>query len=490
MNMVSPILIHAERNPDQIALSDNQRSLSYSELSTRIKKVASGLQKLGLNRDNIAICADNRTEFVEVFLGAVYAGCVPVPLDLKWSLGEIQTVLGHCRPGLFFAEKALLKDLDTMGLQVYTFTDESEGSYDRWLDLLLPDGELAETNELLFIGFTSGTTGMPKGYSRTHRSWIRSFEATREAFGLVGLEHHCAPGPFVHSLSLFALMQTLYVGATFHVMRQFDAGEVLRLCSRFPDMVLFVVPTMIEALTRQAAVGSTKIGALLSGGGTWPETSKETCMKVFPQTKLYEYYGSSEASYIAFMDIAEQKPKSVGRPFPGVEVSIRDDHFHEVPDGNIGQLYVRSGMVFRGYYGMPDETADVFRDGWLRLGDYAFMDLEGYLYIAGRAKNMIVSGGMNVFPEEVESVLLRLPEIKEVMVYGTADDYWGEIITAAVQWNGCTSLSQEEIKTFCRRHLASYKTPKQLVTVDEFIYTGSGKIARQAMRDMLSGGLT
>lgn len=487
MNLVTSILQHAMDDPKRIALTDQQSSLTYSVLVHRIKRIALGLKQQHVHgHDKIVILSANRIEFVEVFLGAVYAGCIPVPLDPKWSKAEVDAVIEQCQPAMIFADQALANNLslEDREIRLLTFSDEEEGSYDRWLEPLQPEAEMDDTNECLFIGFTSGTTGMPKGYLRSHLSWIKSFESTREAFRLNPMEHFSAPGPFVHSLSLFALMQSLYFGATFHIIRHFTAGKVLELCKQVPEVILFVVPTMIESMMQEASPGQTRIQALISSGGKWSEASMMRCKEIFGDAKLYEYYGSSEASYISYTDVyADNKPDSVGRPFNGVKVSIRDEHFQEVPSGTIGQLYIRSGMIFSGYDHLPDETASVFRDEWLRLGDYASMDADGFLRLAGRAKNMIISGGLNVFPEEVESVLQRLPEIAEVMVFGVPDVYWGEAVTALVRWNGEKRLSTEEIKQYCRHDLASYKAPKQLITVDKFIYTSSGKIARHAMKE-------
>lgn len=488
MNLVVPIIRHAIEQPNTIALSDGHKSLTYMELVQRIEKVAQGLHQRGLARDNVAILSTNRIEFAEVFLGAIYAGCVPIPVDPRWSSNEVNTTIQQTQPKLIFAESAYVNDLAGQDIEskLYIFTDGETGSYDVWLDRLNTGAEFDDSNELLFIGFTSGTTGSPKGYMRTHSSWIKSFEATKEAFQLNHMEHILAPGPFVHSLSLFALMHSLYNGATFHILQHFKAHKVLELCERIPNAILFVVPTMIESMLQLAVPGQTHIQALISSGGKWSEASIKKCREVFVGTKLYEFYGSSESSYISYVDVTtEDRSDSVGKPFPGVEISIRDEHFEEVSTGQIGQLFVRSELVFLGYHHLPEATKAVFQDGWLITGDYMCKDKDGFLYLVGRAKNRIISGGFNVFPEEIESVLQQHPAIQEVMVLGVPDDYWGEKITALVKWNGQQRLSLEEIKDYGRKHLAHYKAPKQIITMDQFIYTSSGKVARQAMKEYL-----
>lgn len=488
MNLVESFLDYAYQQPDRIALSHGRESRTYSELVQRMKQIAQGLLQHGLIQDKVAILSMNRIEFVEVFLGAVYAGCVPVPLDPKWSSKEVNTIIQDCQPKMMFTETRFVKNLvfQARETEVLTFGDKDEGSYDHWIDTFKPEATMDDTNELLFIGFTSGTTGMPKGFMRTHASWIRSFEATSEAFELDTIEHMIAPGPLVHSLSLFALMQCLSSGATFHMIQHFSAREVLELCEKFPKMILFVVPTMIESMLEQAIPGKTQVQAIISSGGKWTETSKQRSKEVFKGAKMYEYYGSSESSYISYLNVNnELKMKSIGKPFSGVEISVRDEYCQEVPAMVTGQLYIRSEMMFSGYYHLPEETKEVFKDSWLILGDYVYLDEDGYLYLAGRSKNRMVTGGLNVFPEEVESVLLQLPEIHEVMVLGMPDPYWGDQVTALVKWTGPDRLSIEEIKQYSRQHLASFKAPKQLITVDEFIYTSSGKIARQAMKEYM-----
>ncbi|MCL6457062.1 MAG: AMP-binding protein [Gorillibacterium sp.] len=495
MNLVQHILKRAQINPHRIAISAGREERTYAQLMRLVQQVSNGLRHGGHTKRNIAILSGNCIEFAEFVLGVIYAGCVPVLLDPKWPSGERDKVIQQCEPGLIACEGRFAGDLAERYNeipQLYFGEDQQVGSYCSWLAAFEPDATAEENPELLFIGYTSGTTGFPKGYVRTHLSWLRSFEATEKAFRLNRIKQVLAPGPFVHSLSLFAMMQSLYSLATFHLLPEFDAESVLNLCSREPDMILFVVPAMIDALLRLVASNTAQVSmlALISSGGKWPESSKQRCREMFKETKLYEYYGSSEASYISYLEITgEEQPGSLGKPFDSVHISIRDEQFREVPPGTIGELYIRSEMMFAGYHQLPEETASIFRDGWLRTGDYMLLDQDRHLHLAGRASNMVKSGGLKVFPEEVEAVLLRIPAIREVMVFGKPDDQWGEQVTALIGWNGEQRLSLDEIRNYCHPYLASYKAPKQLVTVEGFIYTSSGKIARQLMKNRVREGM-
>ncbi|MDQ0195265.1 class I adenylate-forming enzyme family protein [Paenibacillus wynnii] len=495
MNLVQHILERGQIDPYRIAISDGREERTYAQLMRLVQQVSNGLRQGGHAKRNIAVLSGNRMEFAEFVLGAIYAGCVPVLLDPKWPPGEIDKVIRQCEPGLIASEGRFAADLSERYQeipQLYFGEDQQAGSYCSWLAGFEPNAMAEENPELLFIGYTSGTTGFPKGYMRTHLSWLRSCEATEKEFRLNRIKHVLAPGPFVHSLSLFAMMQSLYSMATFHLLQEFNAESILNLCSREPDMILFVVPTMIDTLLHLAATSTAQISmqAVISSGGKWPESSKQRCRELFKDTKLYESYGSSEASYISYLEVTgEEQPDSLGKAFDGVHISIRDEQFREVPPGTVGELYIRSEMMFAGYHQLPEETASVFRDGWLRTGDYMLLDQDMHLHLAGRASNMIKSGGLKVFPEEVEAVLLRIPAIREVMIFGKPDDRWGEQVTALIQWNGEQRISLDEMRNYCRPYLASYKIPKQLIAVERFIYTSSGKIARQLMKDDVREGM-
>ena len=443
MHCITPIMKH---RAERVAIVLDGEVIDYRTLQRDIARVAHVLQQA--HYKTIALDMPNSYDWLRTFLGAVAAGVTPYLLDPKWSTHEKQQVLLHHQPDCILTEKLLLRDKDTY--------------------------ELRQARSL-FVGFTSGTTGMPKGYERSHLSWIESFRVTAKAFRLEQTTHYCAPGPLVHSMTLFTAMQALVEGKTIHLQRKFDAKRVMALCESQHDLALFVVPTMLEALTSTSKCAT--IHALISSGAKWHDDSKERVAKTFPQTAQYEFFGSSEASYISYSD--GTKPKTVGRFFSNVDYTIRDEAFHEVAEG---LLYIKSPMVFSGYARNAQATNDVFRDGWLAVGDIVTVDEEGYLTIKGRAKNRIISGGLNVFPEEIEQLLAAHPAIQEVMVCGQQDAYWGEKVVAFIQWRK-EPLTRQELVAYCEPYLAHYKFPRDLIAVTTFYYTGSGKIARQKMKE-------
>ncbi|MBE3102852.1 MAG: AMP-binding protein, partial [Bacilli bacterium] len=252
---------------------------------------------------------------------------------------------------------------------------------------------------------------------------------------------------------------------------------------------LYVVPTMFASLVKELGKGDgrQKITRLISSGAKWEEGLKQKVRNQFQEAQLYEFYGASELSFVTYLDNQGniQKPGSVGKPFHNVEISIRKDG-REVTLGEVGLLYVKSDMVFIEYYQNYAETNRVFDNGWATVGDLAKQDEEGYLTILGRENNMIITGGLNVYPEEIESVLLQMLEIEEVIVLGIPDDYWGEKIHAIVKIKEGQTLKKQVITSYCRKQLANYKVPRTYHFLDSFPYTSNGKIARGELKELLT----
>ncbi|MGE7918370.1 AMP-binding protein [Viridibacillus sp. NPDC093762] len=488
MNIVDQIRDYAQTTPDKIAIQYNEIAITYKDFINCIHQVGNGLLSKSTEKNNkVAIFMHNKVEFLEVFLGAISAGYIPIPMDPKWSGKEICYVLSICEPTVLFIDEEFKGKV----LNVHYPVIVVGGNYTEWrqqFSTRIPT--ILHQPTTLFIGFTSGTTGDPKGFVRSHHSWIESCYATKEAFLMKQQDHVIAPGPLVHSMSLFAAFNTLFIGATFHLIDKFSPVKVVQVMQKVENTVLYLVPTMIEGILsylREHTVNLLEPKSIISSGAKWTEESKLETRELFRNSHVFEFYGSSEASYIAYLPATEQiiKPKSVGKPFPKVKISIRHDDGTEVEPGEIGQLFVSSDMVFDCYFKNEIETDKVLQGSWLALGDYALKDKEGYLYIVGRVKNMMITGGLNVFPEEIEDVLRSLDEVSEVLVFGQPDTYWGEKIVAIIQWKSNKELSNPQIKEYCRKHLATYKIPRIIKSVNDFQYTGSGKIARDKMQKQI-----
>ncbi len=438
-----------QHDSEKVAVVLEQKEITYKALLHEVKKLAGYFQQQQYS--TIGIHMENSIEWIQLFLGAITAGVTPVLFDTKWSAHEYEKIRQFLPVDIIFTAAP---EIDT----AWPFECREAAS--------------------LFIGFTSGTTGMPKGYERTHASWLESFRVTSDAFRLEQVEHYYAPGPLVHSMTLFAMMQALVEGKTIHLHQKFQESSAVALLKKYPQMALFVVPTMVEKL---AATGERyEAAAIISSGAKWSDESRQRIKRAFPNVPQYEFYGASEASYISYSD--GTNTLSVGKPFSNVQISIRNEDFQEVAEG---ELYIKSPMVFSGYVKNEAATKEIFRDGWLKVGDIATMDEAGYLYLIGREKNKIITGGLNVFPEEVENVLARHSAVEEVIVMGMEDTYWGEKVVACVKWKN-EPCSEDEMRAYCSLYLPAYKIPKAYVSVATFAYTASGKIARNVMKQQLA----
>ncbi|MCI4137561.1 AMP-binding protein [Bacillus vallismortis] len=499
MNIADQIKSYAIISPDKTAIKTNKRNLNYQELDLSTNKVAHALLEQNKAKGcKLAIIMDNSIEFLQVFVGAAKAGWIVVPLDPKWSSREVELVLEECAPELIITEAAYLRKCKTsfQKFKVITIeidrgedTNTSYKTFDHWTSDFPDTSPLdAYHEDILLIGFTSGTTGKPKGYLRSHLTWFESFYSTNDEFNIGYHDKMIAPGPLVHSLSLYAAIHALFIGAEFYLMEKFGAGAFLDVLKTESNLVVYMVPTMAQAVIEEQKKQTRTIcapKAIISSGAKWSQESKREVTKYLFTTNIYEFYGSSEASFITVLNPEgnQSKPDSVGRAFRHVEISIRDKDGNEVKNDEIGKIFIKSNMIFSGYFKMPEESKRVMHGEWLETGDYAKRDEDNFIFIVGRAKNMIISGGLNIYPEEIEHVLNGLDEIDEAIIAGCPDRYWGEKPVAFIKWNTKQTLTLQEVKDYCGRYLASFKKPREIIHVDSFPYTSSGKIARQQLID-------
>lgn len=516
MLITDTFCLYSKENPNKTAIQLKEQNITYGKLHKLINQTAHALLSLTKqarkkeNTHRVAFLLDNSIEFLQLFLAAAKIGWIAVPLDTKWNKHEIETIMEKAHPDVLITQEKYVDKLSNISSDFPFIIIERNGESSKLSgNTRVPFKQLVHQqldcepsipkvskHAPFYMGFTSGTTGTPKAYTRSHHSWVESFNGSHVEFGLDSNDHVLVPGPLVHSLFLYASIHTLSIGGTVHLLEKFSAPKVVEALSERAITVVYGVPTMFEAIFHFIHKHSeyrkppTHFRTIISSGAKWSPVSKQQFASIFPDVSLFEFYGASELSFVTVLDPKgnAEKPDSVGRPFHHVKISLRDAEGKKVKPGEVGKLYIHSKMVFSGYDQNEAETKRVLQDGWATVGDFARQDEEGYIYIVGREKNMIIYGGLNVFPEEVETVLLQLPDINEAAVVGVSDEYWGEKIVAFIKFKEGKQLKKREIQSFCRKQLAHYKCPREVIFVHTFPYTSSGKIARNTLKEWIETG--
>ncbi|GAA4412355.1 class I adenylate-forming enzyme family protein [Quisquiliibacterium transsilvanicum] len=493
-----------ERTPDKVAAISRSRSLTYSQLDRRIDKVANALLASGLREgDAAAVFARNRIEWIELLFGCARAGVTCVPVNARFAQAEVDYVLQHSQPRLLVCEDELLDGLMAGGSPldpscIVVLGDRPGGlrAYEDWLApasekrVEVPSG----IDTCWFLGYTSGTTGRPKAVIKTqHRLAVSALYAA-SAFGLRASDTSLIVMPLFHANGIFFQLVQLSVGGTIYVMEQFDAEEALRVIDQHRISFASLVPTMYSLIMDLPVAVSERYDrssfrSLLSSSAPLAMATKYRMREFFPGAAMHEFYGATETGLVTHLAPADQmrKEASVGQAFPGVEVRLRRADGSESAVGEVGEIHARGvAFAYEGYYKDPELTARSFdADGWFSAGDLATRDDEGFFHLVDRKNDLIISGGENIYPTEVEGVLLGHPAIAEVAVVGEPDEKWGDRVCAVVRLHEGESLSAEQLRAWCRDRIASYKIPRKLLVWNEIPRNPTGKVLRRVIRERL-----
>ncbi|MBY0598683.1 acyl-CoA synthetase [Bacillus bingmayongensis] len=479
MGITSSYRKHACLHPNKIALQEKDRLLTYKEWHESVCQVANWLNKEKTTNKTIAILLENRIEFLQIFAGAAMAGWVCVPLDLKWKQDEIKERLKLANPSIVISEHYKLSEIPRI--------DEKILSIHEWNQMIDDQLNVYHASKSVkhlpfYMGFTSGSTGKAKAFLRAQESWVHSFDCNLHDFHMKNNDTVLLAGTLVHSLFLYGAISALYLGQTVCLVEKFIPNHILSILKQEKISVMYTVPTMLEALYKEESVIEQEM-KIISSGAKWEAEAKQKVKNVFPHAKRYEFYGASELSFVtALTELeSERKASSVGKPCHNVQIRICNEKGKELKQGEIGTVYVKSDQFFMGYVLNGDLSCQVTEDGWMTVYDIGYQDEEGFLYIVGREKNMILFGGINIFPEEIESVLSTHPDIKEIVIVGIKDEYWGEKPVAIVKGKA----TKQELKSFCLQRLSSFKIPKEWYFIDEIPHTSSGKIAREVAKRII-----
>jgi acyl-CoA synthetase (AMP-forming)/AMP-acid ligase II len=472
-------------HPQRTALVVAGDAISFSALHERVKNIAAALAAKGFAAgDRLALLLPNSPEYIELVYACSWLGVTAVPINARLSAAEIDRVLLDAKPRGLVRHSSLPRP--TVELPWQLVLDEKPFDV---LNESCPD-PVYDPEAILALIYTSGTTGQPKGVKVTHANILANLDHFSYWMGYRegGVYLHAAP--IFHIADFPAMFAAPAFGARQVTIPKFSPQGFCELVQRERVTHTVLVPTMVNLLTQMPEAKPYDLSSLevLAYGGSpmAPELVRRT-RKLLPNVKLLQCYGLSETGFLTGLedwDHVEGKLLSCGRPCPGIDLRVEDETGKEVEVGQHGELVARGANVMRGYWNDPEDTALAFRNGMFRTGDIGYQDSEGYFYILDRLKDMIVTGGENVYSGEVEAVICKHPAVREVAVFGIPDPQWGELVMACVVLKPGMVLIANDLTSHCKQFLANYKVPRRVEFSDtELPKSGSGKILKRILRE-------
>jgi long-chain acyl-CoA synthetase len=503
---------HARNRPDAIAFSFEGRTTSFAVFDRHTNQVAQALLREGIGKgERVAFLAKNSDHYFELMIGAAKMGAVTTPIGWRLAPAEIAHILADCEARLLFvgaelidAARAAVREMQTPPRMIAMEPVEGLQAFEAWRDAA-PSGDpdlQAQPSDVALQLYTSGTTGRPKGAMLTHDNLLAGrVLAGSAALGWNVWEPEDAAFvamPVSHIGGTAWGMMALFHGSKAVIAREFDPGEALDTIEREAISKLFLVPAALQFMVRHPRAREIDVSALkmiLYGASPMPLDLLRECMEVF-RCEFCQQYGMTETcGAIVYLPPEDhdlngnKRMRAAGLPFPGVELRIVDDAGKEVAPNVVGELLTRSKSNMPGYWHLPEATAATIDSaGWLRTGDAGYVDEDGYLYLYDRVKDLIISGGENIYPAEVENAVYGHPAIADVAVIGVPDERWGEAVKAMVVLKPGMSATEEEIIAFARDRIAHFKAPRSVTFIPAVPRNASGKALRRELREPFWAG--
>jgi long-chain acyl-CoA synthetase len=488
MNLASIVTDSARRDPEHVAVKLDDAELTYAMLDGASAHMVGLLREHGFEPgDRVGIMLPNVPYFPVCYYGVLRGGGVVVPMNVLLKRREVAFYLEDSGAKLVLAWHGFAEEAQAgaqqAGAECLLVTP---GEFENQVGAAEPVTEMADTadDDTAVILYTSGTTGTPKGAELTHLNLTRNSEGSRNLFGLDDEAITLGALPLFHSFGQTCGMNaTLGGGGTLSLIPRFDPEKALEIIQRDQVNLFQGVPTMYGAMLHHPEREQFDTSTLLlcaSGGSAMPVELMRSFEEAF-DCKIMEGYGLSETSPVASFNHRdrERKPGSVGTPIADVEMKVADDDGDEVAQGEVGEILVRGYNVMKGYWQRPEATAETIRNGWLHTGDMGRVDEDGYFYVVDRKKELIIRGGYNVYPREIEEVLYEHPDVREAAVLGIPHDQYGEEVAAAVALKDGATTSAEELRDYVKEQVAAYKYPRQVWLVDDLPKGPTGKILKR-----------
>lgn len=502
MNMGTILEDAAEKFAEKRALILDERELSFAELNRVANQVGNALRALGVDQgDRVALLLPNGLEIIAGIYAIMKLGAIINPLNPLLRGREIKYILHHSGAKVLLTTTEQMPTVEELwpelpGLKRVILVDAANYPGTDFLPDLIRYAsptlqmETCASDHSLFLIYTSGTTGLPKGVILTHRNSLAGVQLSAQAQFLTRHDLIITALPISHIFGNLVLSGSLIAGSTVCVLEKFDPRRMLERIDEVKANVFVGVPTMFVYLNREARPGE---GRSLERAITGAAPMPLEVMREFEQrfgARVIELYGLTEAASVVTGNprYYPAKPGSVGLALPPLQMKVVDPQGQEVRTGHIGELCIRGPVVMKGYWQMPKETGETIIDGWLHTGDLAELDEEGYIYLKGRKKEMIIVGGYNVYPAEIEDVIYEHPAVREVAVVGIPDEKLGEVPKAYVVVKQGQQVTGEEITAYCAARLAKYKIPRAVESVSEIPKSPVGKILKRVLREREEGG--
>ena len=500
MNLAQYLENSAREYPDKPAVRHEGQILTYAELNMRCNRLANGLKDLGLAAgDRCMVMMPNSLHIITVYWALAKLGVTAVPVNFLFKQHELAHIISDSKPKAFIGAhpyleeiSRILKDKKEPAIRLAAGIPEDENRFMNLENAYSENEEIplypADDDHTLKILYTSGTTGVPKGVMLSHHNMASESRILAEMRGVMEPETVVIGVlPLYHVYGITSVINvSTYLGLTIELFSQFDPEKVIKVAQEEKVTILFAVPTMYNRLIQVASKnppGRSSLKFCISGGASLPLEFLNRFETLF-KSKIYEGYGLTEAPVCVENPYGRQtKPGSIGLPITEFSAKIVDVDGNEVPVGENGELLIKGPGVMKGYLNRPEDTSETIKDGWLHTGDIARQDEDGFIYIVDRKKDLVIRGGYNVYPREIEEVIYQIPEILEVAVIGVPHEDLGEELAAVVVLKEGAAIAPEAIRDYVKERVAPYKYPRIIQIVPEpLAKSGTGKILKKEIR--------